>query len=75
MNRPAPKEGDLQREIRHLTLMIETNRAALRLRTLSDTHKQQLRQAIERRKARLADLQEQLAALRVHPPTDDDTRH
>ena len=64
-DRPAPNQADLQREIRHLTLMIETNRASLRLRTLSDAHKQQLRQATEQRKERLADLQGQLAALKV----------
>jgi hypothetical protein len=45
--------------------MIETNQAALRLRTVSDVHKQQLLQATEQRKARLADLQGQLAALKV----------
>jgi hypothetical protein len=56
-------QEDLKREILKLTEIIETNRAALRLPTVSKADKAQLLLALDRRKARLALLQEQLAAL------------
>jgi hypothetical protein len=54
---------DLKQEILRLIQIIETNQAALRLRTISKADKSQLRRALDQRKARLALLQEQLAAL------------
>ena len=53
-------QNDLQQEIDQLRLTIETNQAALRLPAMSDVDRRLLLQATEQRRARLADLQEQL---------------
>ena len=53
----------LEQEILRLNLIIESNQAALRLRTISKADKAQLLVAVGQRKARLALLQERLAAL------------
>jgi hypothetical protein len=53
----------LEQEILRLTLIIESNQAALRLRTISQADKAHLVLALGQRKARLALLQEELAAL------------
>ena len=58
-----PAQENLEQEILRLIQIIETNQAALRLRTISQADKAQLVQALAQRKARLALLQEQLAAL------------
>ena len=54
-------QNDLQEEIDQLGLIIETNQAALRLPAMSDVDRRLLLQATEQRRARLADLQVQLA--------------
>jgi hypothetical protein len=59
---------DLEQEIRRLLLIIETNQAALRLRTVSKVA--QLLQALDQRKTRLALLKERLAAV---PESNQDT--
>ena len=56
-------QKDVRQEILQLTQIIETDQAALRLRTISKADKAQLGQALEQRKARVAHLQEQLATL------------
>ena len=56
-------QANLEQEILRLTQIIETNQAALRLRTISQADKAQLVLALVQRKARLALLQEELAAL------------
>ena len=56
-------QANLEQEILRLTQIIETNQAALRLRTISQADKGQLVLALVQRKARLALLQEELAAL------------
>ena len=61
--RAMAAQKDVRQEILQLTQIIETDQAALRLRTISKTDKAQLGQALEQRKARVAHLQEQLAAL------------
>jgi hypothetical protein len=61
---------DLEQEIRRLLLIIETNQAALRLRTVSKVDKAQLLQALDQRKTRLALLKERLAAV---PESNQDT--
>jgi hypothetical protein len=53
----------LEQEILRLIQIIETNQAALRLRTISKADKAQLLVALDQRKTRLALLQRQLAAL------------
>ena len=60
----AGRQKTLEQEIRTLVLIIETNQAAMRLATKSKADKAQLLRALDERKARLALLQEQLAA---HP--------
>ena len=60
----AGRQKTLEQEIRTLVLIIETNQAAMRLPTISKADKAQLLRALDERKARLALLQEQLAA---HP--------
>jgi hypothetical protein len=58
-----PAQEELQREILKLNQIIETNQAAMRLSTVSETDKARLLLALDRRKARLAVLREQFAAL------------
>jgi hypothetical protein len=53
----------LQKEILTLTEIIRASQAALRSRTMMTARKDALRQAIAQRKAKLAALKEQLAAL------------
>ena len=55
-------EQYLHGEILQFTRIIAMNRAALRLRAISDIDKERLLLAIDQRAARLAILQEQLAA-------------
>jgi hypothetical protein len=57
-----PAQQNLEQEILRLALIIETDQAALRLRTISKADKAQLVLALVQRKARLAVLQEELAA-------------
>lgn len=56
-------QEDLDQEILRLTEIIETNRAAMRLATISKADKAQLLLALDQRRARLVLLQEQLAAV------------
>jgi len=56
-------QANLEQEILRLTLIIESNQAALRLRTISPADKAQLVLALAQRKARLVLLQQELAAL------------
>lgn len=56
-------QEDLEQEILKLTEIIETNRAAMRLATISKADKVHLLLALDQRRARLVVLQEQLAAL------------
>lgn len=58
-----PAHEDLKQEILHLLQIIESNQAALRLRTISKADKAHLLVALDQRKARLALLQDRLAAL------------
>ena len=58
-----PAQEELQREILKLNQIIETNQAAMRLSTVSETDKARLLLALDRRKDRLAVLREQFAAL------------
>jgi hypothetical protein len=58
-----PAQEELQREILQLNQAIETNQAAMRLSTVSETDKARLLLALDRRKARLVVLREQFAAL------------
>jgi hypothetical protein len=53
----------LQKEILTLTEIIRASQAALRSRTMMTARKDALRQAIAQRKAKLAALKEELAAL------------
>ena len=53
----------LQKEILTLTEIIRASQAALRSRTMMTARKDALRQTIAQRKAKLAALKEQLAAL------------
>jgi hypothetical protein len=57
-----PAQEDLEQEILSLIQIIESNQAALRLRTVSKADKAELLRALDQRKARLALLQEHLAA-------------
>jgi len=59
----AAQEKSLEQEIRTLILIIETDQAAMRLATISKGDKAQLLRSLEQRRARLALLQEKLAAL------------
>jgi hypothetical protein len=60
----AALKKHLEQEIRTLVLIIEADEAAMRLATISKADKAQVLRALDERKARLALLQEQLAA---HP--------
>jgi hypothetical protein len=59
----AAQEKTLEQEILSLIQIIEANQAAMRLPTISKADKAQLRRSVDQRRARLALLQEQLAAL------------
>jgi hypothetical protein len=54
---------ELETEILELTRIIRASQAALRSRTMMTARKDALRQAIAQRKAKLAALKEELAAL------------
>jgi hypothetical protein len=58
----AGRQKTLEQEIRTLVLIIETNQAAMRLATISKADKAHLLRSLSQRRARLALLQEQLAA-------------
>jgi len=60
---------DLEQEILSLIQIIETDQAAMRLPTISKADKAQLLRAVDHRRARLAILQEHLAAL-LRPNAD-----
>jgi len=55
-------QEDLEQEILSLIQIIETNQAAMRLATIAKADKAHLLRSLGQRRARLALLQEQLAA-------------
>jgi len=56
-------QQDVEQEILSLIRIIEADQAAMRLATISKADKAQLLRAVDHRRAKLAILQEQLAAL------------